>query len=231
MDINIQREDSMQGGRRRVAKFVGLHAIVQGAILTLAFSAISRAPDASVSEREFQAKFAYCKVCHGPTGQGFHGYYPIPRLAGQQFEYFKNQLQAFFEHRRTNNIMFNVSHVLSREMITGLADNFHDLSPKPLGGGPKDFVAAGKKIYEDGIPDSNVPACASCHGPEAKGEKEFPRLAGQLYDYIVDKLTNWSKERGQNPDKPDTSAIMEPIAHGLSEPQIKAVAAYVSYLD
>jgi len=56
-------------------------------------------------------------------------------------------------------------------------------------------------------------------------------LAGQLYDYIVKKLTNWSKERGQRPEKPDTSAIMEPIAHVLTEPQIKAVAAYVSYLD
>jgi cytochrome c553 len=72
--------------------------------------------------------------------------------------------------------------------------------------------------------------CATCHGPEAKGNGEFPRLAGQLYDYIVKKLTNWTKERGQNPEKPDTSAIMQPIAHALTEPEIKAVAAYVSYL-
>jgi cytochrome c553 len=42
---------------------------------------------------------------------------------------------------------------------------------------------------------------------------------------------NWSKERGQDPAKPDTSAIMEPIAHGLTEPQIAAVAAYLSYLE
>jgi cytochrome c553 len=56
-------------------------------------------------------------------------------------------------------------------------------------------------------------------------------LAGQLHDYIFGKLTNWSKERGQNPAKPDTSAIMEPIAHGLTDPQIRAVAAYVSNLE
>ena len=93
------------------------------------------------------------------------------------------------------------------------------------------IAAAGKKIYEEGVPDSNIPPCASCHGPQAKGKGEFPRLAGQLYDYIVKKLTNWSKERGQRPEKPDTSAIMEPIAHALTERQIKAVAAYVSYLD
>jgi hypothetical protein len=42
---------------------------------------------------------------------------------------------------------------------------------------------------------------------------------------------NWSKERGQDPKNPDVSAIMEPIAHSLTESQIKAVAAYVSYLE
>ena len=66
---------------------------------------------------------------------------------------------------------------------------------------------------------------------EAKGDGQFPRLAGQLPDYVFKKLTNWSKERGQDPAKPDTSAIMEPIAHGLTEPQIKAVAAFVSSLE
>ena len=136
------------------------------------------------------------------VGQGFHGYYPIPRLAGQQPEYFENQLQAFVEHRRTNNIMFNVAHVLSPAMLAALAANFKNFDPKPLGGAPKDLVAAGKKIYEEGL-TADVPACASCHGPEAKGDGQFPRLAGQLNDYIFNKLTNWSKERGQDPSKPD----------------------------
>ncbi len=42
---------------------------------------------------------------------------------------------------------------------------------------------------------------------------------------------NWSKERGQDLAHPDTSTIMEPIAHGLTEPQIKSVAAYLSNLE
>jgi cytochrome c553 len=116
-------------------------------------------------------------------------------------------------------------------MITALATNFGALDPPPLGGAPKELAGRGQKIYEDGLPDSNVPPCATCHGPQAKGNGEFPRLAGQVYDYIVKKLTNWTKERGQNPEKPDTSAIMQPIAHALTEPEIKAVAAYVSYLE
>ena len=81
------------------------------------------------------------------------------------------------------------------------------------------------------IPASEVPPCASCHGPDAKGADAFPRLAGQLHDYIGRKLTNWDKERGQDKANPDNSAIMQPIAHNLTEAQIKAFAAYLSYLE
>jgi len=207
---------------------------LQTTVLAAVFATTSLAKDTSttaVSEHELHAKIDYCETCHGPSGRGFHGYYPIPRLAGQQTEYFENQLRAFIEHRRTNIIMFNVAHVLTPGMITALATNFAALNPAPLGGAPKELVAAGKKIYEEGIPDANVPPCASCHGLQARGDGQFPRLAGQLYDYIFKKLTNWTKERGQNPEEPDTSVIMQPIAHALTEPQVKAVAAYVSHLE
>jgi cytochrome c553 len=127
--------------------------------------------------------------------------------------------------------MNNVAHVLSSSMLSALAMHFKDLNPKPLGGAPKELIPAGKQIFEEGIPAADVPPCASCHGPDAKGNELFPRLAGQLHEYIFNKLTNWSKERGQKPAAPDISAMMEPIAHGLTEPQIKAVAAYVSYLE
>ena len=56
-------------------------------------------------------------------------------------------------------------------------------------------------------------------------------LAGQLHDYMFRKLVNWSRERGQDPANPDTSALMEPIAHSLTKDQIEAVAAYLSYLE
>ena len=155
----------------------------------------------------------------------------MPRLAGQQPEYLENQLKAFIERRRTNPVMFNVAHVLSPPMQKALATQFHDLNPKPLGGAPREIVAAGKKIYEEGVPSAEVPACGTCHGAEAKGSDAFPRLAGQLHDYTYKKLVNWSKERGQDPAKPDNSAIMQPIAHNLTDAQVKAVAAYLSYLE
>ena len=183
------------------------------------------------SSRDLQAKLEYCKTCHGLLGQGYRGSFPMPRLAGQQTEYFENQLHAFIEHRRENRFMFQVAHVLTPEMLVALATHFHDLNSKPIGGAPKELMASGKKIYEEGVSSADIPACANCHGADAKGNGPFPRLAGQLHDYIFRKLVNWSKERGQDPANPDTSAIMEPIAHGLTEPQIAAVAAYLSYLE
>ena len=155
----------------------------------------------------------------------------MPRLAGQSPEYLQNQLQAFIERRRTNPVMFNVAHVLNPPLQKALAEHFRELNPKPLGGAPRELVGEGKRIYQEGVPAANVPPCASCHGPEAKGADAFPRLAGQLNDYIIKKLTNWDKERGQQKDQPDNSAIMQPIAHDLTEAQIRAVAAYVSYLE
>ena len=77
----------------------------------------------------------------------------------------------------------------------------------------------------------NIQACASCHGPEAKGDGQFPRLAGQLYEYVTTTLTNWDKERGQDKADPDTSAIMQQIADHLTSAQIAAVAAYVSTIE
>jgi cytochrome c553 len=127
--------------------------------------------------------------------------------------------------------MYSVAHALSPEMLPALADAFKDLNPKPIGGAPKDLIPAGKKIYEEGIPEASVPPCASCHGPDAKGNGPFPRLAGQLHDYILRKLVNWTQERGLDPANPDTSAIMEPIAHGLTQQQIANVAAYLNYLE
>jgi cytochrome c553 len=219
----------MGSKRLQIVRITGLRTGLLAFVLSAACGAIC-ADTSAAANSEIEAKLAYCQDCHGPSGQGYRGYFPMPRLAGQQTEYLKNQLQAFVEHRRTNNIMFNVAHSLSPAMIAALAADFRALNPQPLGGGPRSLMATGEKIFQDGVPDANVAACAACHGPDAQGSGEIPRLAGQLHDYIFNKLTNWSKERGLNPAKPDTAAIMSPVAHSLSRPQVEAVAAYLSYL-
>ena len=80
------------------------------------------------------------------------------------------------------------------------------------------------------MPQHNVAACAACHGPDATGQGPIPRLAGQLYPYVVRELINFPKFRGQNPHIRGTSFIMLPVAHSLTRSEVEAVAAYVSSL-
>ena len=213
-------------------------ALAPAALLAAIFCAGADADDmktngatqpVSVPAKEFQAKAGYCETCHGLSARGFLGTNPMPRLAGQQAVYIKNQLQAFIERRRLNPVMGNVAHVLSPAMVDALATHFENLDPPPYGGAPRDLVAEGQKIYHEGA-GADVPACETCHGQDAHGQDQFPRLAGQLDGYVIAKLTNWSKERGQDPKNPDNSDIMGPIAEKLTKEQIAAVAAYFSYL-
>src|ERR1700730_19440560 len=82
-----------------------LHAAILTIVCTTGGSAEEKITD-SVSKQELQAKIEYCKTCHGLSGQGFRGAFPMPRLAGQQIEYLENQLRAFIDRRRTNPTIF-----------------------------------------------------------------------------------------------------------------------------
>lgn len=230
-----------QSHGRPLMKVLTLKFMSQAALLAIFSAAAAQAGEtgasASVkkpvySKEALQGKIEFCQTCHGSSGEGARGGpAPIPRLAGQQIKYLENQLTNFMLHRRQNNVMSNVAHDMSPALITALAAYFNGLNPKPLGPAQTELAAAGKKLYEEGLSEAKVPACANCHGPDAKGNGQYPRLAGQLSDYISRKLTNWDKER-QNPEAPNKSAdIMEPVAHNLSETQVAAVAAYLANLE
>ena len=200
-------------------------------VLLTAMVGTGRAADADAHPRAggFEAKFEYCTTCHGPSAQGFRGFYPMPRLAGQQPQYIENQLHAFLERRRLNLVMANVAHGITSEMIPALAARMYALNPPPVGGAPAGDVALGREIFAHGLPDQNVPACSACHGPDAKGQRDIPRLAGQLYWYMVGTLSIWSSERGQG-GRQDISWIMRPTVANLTPKQVEAVAEYVSAL-
>ena len=224
-------------------RVTSLRLALQAAILAIAVSAAApvgsaepghsrRGLAARTEHGGIAAKAEYCTDCHGPSGQGYHGYLTMPRLAGQTPEYIENQLRSFAERSRERDLFINMGrvHGLSPDMRAAMAAHFRSLDPRPIGGGPSNAVATGKRIYDEGIPEANIPACAACHGPDAKGQEAIPRLAGQLYAYTVKELTNWDRERGQSPARDDTSAVMTPIARALSPAQVSAIAAYLSYL-
>jgi cytochrome c553 len=222
-------------------RVIGPFFVLQAALLAIFLAGAARADDTDksassklppYSKQALQSKIEYCLTCHGPSAEGARGAFPIPRLAGQQVKYLENQLRNFILHQRQNNVMSNAVHTMGSAEMAAIAAYFNGLNPKPFGGAPKEPVADGKKIYEAGIPEADVPACVSCHGPEAKGAGAFPRLASQLNDYISNKLTNWEKDRGKTPAAPgEAAATMKSVAHRLTDTQVTAVAAYLSSLE
>jgi len=204
-------------------------------VLAVVFSVGVRAVDADMaagSHGYLQAKIEYCQDCHGGSGQGYVGFLIMPRLAGQTTTYLESQLRAFAEGRRDRGLFLNMAkvHGLSPTMRMAIATHFRDAHPRPFGGAPRHLAAAGRRIFDDGVPEANIPACAACHGPEALGEGPNPRLAGQLYPYLMSRLSRFPSESRRADADVDPTATMARIAHNLTRSQMAAVAAYVSQL-
>jgi cytochrome c553 len=209
------------------------------AAAALAFSAAAEAKDLTAvrGRGEFNARAKatrYCMLCHGRGARGFVGFRPIPQLAGQQAQYIEIQLTAFAERRRLRNlgyVRYENVHKLTPEQRSALGEYMSKLEPVTHRAASEELIAAGARLFQNGVPENDVPACAVCHGPDAKGSAIFPRLAGQLTPYLMGQLKNWDKQRGLGPlGQDDNSSIMAPIAKNLTPQQIKEVTAYLSSL-
>jgi cytochrome c553 len=166
-----------------------------------------------------------CTWCHGTSGQGFA---TAPRLAGQRHQYIANQLLDFSRHRRDNPLskqyMWGAAANLNSHTARDLAMYFSTLTPKAAGDGDRELAALGKKIYELGIPESNIVSCLVCHGPNAEGVRQIPRLGGLAYSYLRKRLEQWGE---------GYHAAAEPmpqVAKTLSAHEIDALASYLSFI-
>lgn len=64
--------------------------------------------------------------------------------------------------------------------------------------------------------------CAACHGPDGNSAAaEFPKLAGQHYDYLVKSLRDYKTGARKN-------AIMAPLVANLSQRDFEDLAAFYS---
>jgi cytochrome c553 len=70
---------------------------------------------------------------------------------------------------------------LGPQTARGLATYFSTLPPKAANDGDKELATTGRAIYQVGVPDSNIVSCVACHGPNAEGVREIPRLGGLAY--------------------------------------------------
>ena len=64
--------------------------------------------------------------------------------------------------------------------------------------------------------------CAACHGPDGNSTApDFPRLAGQHYDYLVHAISGYKSGARKSP-------VMAPMVEKLTKRDIEDLAAYFS---
>jgi cytochrome c553 len=164
-----------------------------------------------------------CSSCHGPDGRSISP--TFPRLAGQQKDYIVAQLQAFRDKTRADphaqTYMWGMAARLSDPTIDAIAADYASQAPVAGEPGTSPEIAAGKKIFTEGIPSENLPACMSCHGEKAEGNGPIPRLAGQHRAYLARQLEAFASSARAN-------EIMHENSKNLNPEQISEVTAYLA---
>ena len=165
-----------------------------------------------------------CSNCHGVDGNSVSPNFP--KLAGQQEDYIVAQLTYFRSHNRSDpagfEYMWGISKKLTDEQIKGLAAYFSRQKTAPNVAGNPAIAAAGKAIFDTGLPDKGVAACSGCHGELALGNGIFPRLADQHANYMMKQL-HILKDTNQRP----AGEMMKPLVHGLMPADVVAVTTYL----
>jgi cytochrome c553 len=187
-----------------------------------AVKVVAAKPDSAAGAKAAQV----CAACHGPDGNSPVPAYP--KLAGQHPEYLAKQLAAFKANTdRKNPVMMPMATVLSPDDMRNVAAYFSEQKAKEGSARNAATVRLGEKIYRGGIAEKGVAACAGCHGPAGSGiPAQYPRLAGQWFDYTKLQLTNFRAGLRKN----DPAGAMRGVAANLSDPEIDAVSDYIAGL-
>ena len=204
----------------RVNAMLGL---IAAAVLASTSSAVrAEEPDAGDKLHAQKVAVTVCGTCHGPTGNNTQPKFPV--LAGQHANYLAAQLKAFRSQTRGDpdaiGYMWGMAAEVDDNTIAALAAYYSAQKTAVSPGGDAATIARGREIYQNGITAEGVPACSSCHGPDAHGTQEYPRLAGQHAQYILKQLGSFQSNMRN-------VAIMHGVALNLRSPEMQSVAAYL----
>lgn len=195
-----------------------------GAAALLAAGSAARAdePDAAARAQAEHIAVTVCGTCHGPTGNSVQP--KFPRLAGQNPNYLAAQLKAFRAQTRGDpdalSYMWGMASQLDDDTIEALAAYYAGQKAEPSASGASATISRGRAIYANGVAAQGVPACSSCHGPDAHGLQDFPRLAGQHAQYVLKQLGSFQSNMRK-------VAIMHGVAQNLNLGDMNAVAAFL----
>ena len=198
-------------------------ALIGAAALAIAAAQVrAEEIDAATQLHAQRIAVTVCGICHGSQGNSTQP--KFPRLAGQNANYLATQLKAFRSQARGDpdaiGYMWGMAAELDDDTVAALAAYY--AAQKPTAGPRADAAAVsrGREIYQNGISAEGVPACSSCHGSDAHGQQEFPRLAGQHEQYVLKQLASFQSNMRK-------VAVMHGVAQNLRVPEMESVAAFL----
>ena len=199
------------------------HLVFASMLVAVAVSsaAAQNAP-ADVTKAAEEKAVNLCSTCHGPRGVSTSPEFPI--LAAQRKGYLEAQIDAFRKRTRAekdaHDFMWGIAGNLDPSIIGSIAQYYASQPPAPGRSDDPALVAKGKELFDKGVPERGIPACMACHGADAAGVADFPRLAGQHAKYVVKQL-NYIQSLVR------AAPVMHGIVKDLAPAEIQAVAAYV----
>jgi cytochrome c553 len=199
------------------------HVALAAMLLAGTVTAVDAQDNAAAIQKAAEEKAVnLCSTCHGPRGISTSPEFPI--LAAQHKGYLEAQINAFRQKTRSekdaHDFMWGIAGNLDEAIIEGIAAYYASQPPAPGRVSDPALVAKGMEFFDKGVPERGIPACQVCHGPDALGKADFPRLAGQHAKYIVKQL-NYIQSLVR------AAPVMHGIVKDLTPPEIQAVAAYV----
>jgi cytochrome c553 len=158
--------------------------------------------------------FETCRGCHSsPGASNVYPTYYVSKVGGQTEAYTIAALTAYKESKRPHRTMMANTIDLSEQKIADIAAYLAtatDGSGKAIANGGD--AANGKTL---------AASCVACHNDDAKSSN--PRLAGQHANYLEKAMQAYQSGARKN-------AIMYSMVSGLSEDEIKDIAAYFTSL-
>jgi cytochrome c553 len=219
--------DKGQRNRPQCPRWARALLLLSGAALLASAGRSTRAdePDAVSQANARYVAVTVCGTCHGVTGNSTQP--KFPRLAAQKANYLVAQLKAFRGQMRGDpdaiGYMWGMASQLDDGSIAALAAYYAAQTPEPRAADKRAAVARGREIYEHGIASEGVPPCSACHGSDATGLQDFPRLAGQHAQYLLKQLASFQSSMRD-------VAIMHGVAQNLRLQEMEAVAEYLQAL-
>ena len=179
-------------------------------LLALGLTALSSVSVQAADVEAGKNAFETCRGCHtSPGASNVYPTYYVPKVGGQAAAYTVAALTAYKTSNRPHRTMMANTYDFSEKTIEDIAAYLATAtngSAKAIANGGN--AKNGKEL---------AVACMACHNDDA--DSSNPILSGQHANYMERAMQEYQSGKRKN-------ALMQSMVQGLSEDEIKDIAAY-----